>query len=183
MKQTKKITLSAMSIALGVLFMTLGAFIEVLDLTSSALCSCLMAFVFIEIGAKYAIAVWLGTSILGFVFFPHSLVWVTFLLVFGIFPILKAFIERTKKQFWIPLKLVYFAFSGALLILVSELLLGIPFFGDTLNIPLFENNMGLFKALVCILLLCAMFVYDVFMTMMIRTYFTAIRKRIQSLLK
>ena len=49
--------------------MTLGAFVEVLDLTASALCSCLMAFVFIEIGAKYAIAVWLGTTILGAVFY------------------------------------------------------------------------------------------------------------------
>ena len=72
-----------MSIALGVLFMTLGAFVEVLDLTASALCSCLMAFVFIEIGAKYAIAVWLGTTILGAVFYTHSLVWVTFFLIFG----------------------------------------------------------------------------------------------------
>ena len=172
-----------MSIALGVLFMTLGAFIEVLDLTSSALCSCLMAFVFIEIGAKYAIAVWLGTSLLGFVFFPHSLVWVTFLLVFGAFPILKAFIERTRRPFWIPLKLAYFVVSALLMILASELLLGIPFFADTLNVPLFENNMQLFKILVCVLLLIAMFLYDVFMTVMIRTYFSSIRRRIQSLLK
>lgn len=183
MKQNKKITFSAMSIALGVLFMTLGAFVEVLDLTASALCSCLMAFVFIEIGARYAIAVWLGTSILGFVFFPHSLVWVTFLLIFGIFPILKAYIEKTKRPFWIPLKLVFFAASAVVLILVSELLLGIPFFGDTLNIPFFEENTWIFKLIVYLFLVAALFVYDIFMTVMIRFYFSNIRKRIQSLLK
>ena len=172
-----------MSIALGVLFMTLGAFVEVLDLTAAALCSCLMAFVFIEIGSKYAIAVWLGTSILGFVFFPHSLVWVTFLLVFGIFPILKAYIERTKRPLWIPLKLAFFVVSALVLILVSELLLGIPFFSDTLNVPFFEENTWVFKVLVYVFMVVALFVYDVFMTVMIRMYFTNIRKRIQSLLK
>ncbi|MBQ3016497.1 MAG: hypothetical protein IJD79_06940 [Clostridia bacterium] len=183
MKQTKKITFSAMSIALGVLFMTLGAFVEVLDLTASALCSCLMAFVFIEIGAKYAIAVWLGTTILGAVFYTHSLVWVTFFLIFGIFPILKAYIEKTKRPFWIPLKLAFFAISATVMILVSELLLGIPFFGDTSNMPLFEENTWLFKLLVYIFLVAALYVYDIFMTVMIRLYFTNIRKRIQSLLK
>ena len=169
-----------MSIALGVLFMTLGAFVEVLDLTASALCSCLMAFVFIEIGAKYAIAVWLGTTILGAVFYTHSLVWVTFFLIFGI---LKAYIEKTKRPFWIPLKLAFFAISATAMILVSELLLGIPFFGDTSNMPLFEENTWLFKLLVYIFLVAALYVYDIFMTVMIRLYFTNIRKRIQSLLK
>ena len=172
-----------MSIALGVIFMMLGAFVEVLDLTSAALCSCLMAFVFIEIGPKYAIAVWLGTSILGAVFFTHSLVWVTFFVVFGIFPILKAFIEKAKRPLWIPLKLSYFFVSTTLMMLAAEFILGIPFFSDTLNVPFFEENTLLFNVLMYILLLVALFVYDVFMTVMIRAYFANIRKRIQSLLK
>lgn len=183
MKQNKKITLSAMAIALGVLFMTLGFFVEVLDMTVAALCSCLMAFVFIEIGAKYAVAVWLGTSVLGAVFFTSSLVWVTFFLVFGIFPILKAFIERLKRPFWIPVKLAFFLVSATAMILVSELILGIPFFDDSINLPLIGDNVIVFRIVVYVLLIAALFVYDVFMTVMIRTYFANIRKRIQSLLK
>ena len=172
-----------MCIALGVLFMALGAFVEVLDLTVAALCSCLMAFVFIEVGDKYALAVWLGTSLLGLIFFTHSLVWVTYFLVFGIYPILKAYIEKLKRPFWIPLKLAVFAVCGALIILVSELILGIPFFEDTLSVPFFENNMEIFKVIVCVLLLAALMVYDIFMTVMIIFYFSNFRKRIQSLLK
>ena len=42
MKETKKLTFASMAVALGVLFMTLGYFIEVLDLTVAALCSMLM---------------------------------------------------------------------------------------------------------------------------------------------
>ena len=172
-----------MAIALGVLLMTLGFFVEVLDMTVAALCSCLMAFVFIEIGAKYAVAVWLGTSVLGAVFFTSSLVWVTFFLVFGIFPILKAFIERLKRPFWIPVKLAFFLVSATAMILVSELILGIPFFDDSINLPLIGDNVIVFRIVVYVLLIAALFVYDVFMTVMIRTYFANIRKRIQSLLK
>ena len=183
MKQTKKITLSAACIALGVLFMALGAFIEVLDLTVAAICSCLMAFVFIEIGDKYAFGVWLGTSLLGFAFFTHSLVWVTYFLVFGIYPILKAYIEKLKRPFWIPVKLLAFVVSTLLIIAVSELLLGIPFFTDTLGVPFFENNMDLFRAIVVVALIVALYIYDVFLTVMVRTYFSTFRKRIESILK
>ena len=183
MKQTKKITLSASCIALGVLFMALGAFIEVLDLTVAAMCSCLMAFVFIEIGDKYAFGVWLGTSLLGFVFFTHSLVWVTYFLVFGIYPILKAYIEKLKRPFWIPIKLLVFVASALLIIMTSELLLGIPFFTDTLGVPFFENNMDVFRAIVVVALIGAMFVYDIFMTVVIRAYFSSFRDRIKRILK
>ena len=183
MRQTKKITLSAACIALGILFMALGAFIEVLDLTTAALCSCLMAFVFIEIGDKYAFGVWLGTSILGFAFFTHSLVWVTYFLVFGIYPILKAYIEKLKRPFWIPLKLVVFVASALLIILTSELLLGIPFFGDPEGIAFFEDHVDIFRTVVTVALIIALFVYDVFMTVMIRFYFSTFRKRIESILK
>lgn len=172
-----------MCIALGVLFMALGFFIEVLDLTVAALCSCLMAFVFIEVGDKYAIAVWLATSILGLVFFTGSLVWVTYLLIFGIYPILKAYIEKLKRPFWIPLKLALFTVSALIVILASELLLGIPFFGDTAGIPFFESHTDLFKVIVVIGLILALYVYDIFMTVMIRAYFSSFRKRVQSLLK
>ena len=183
MRQTKKITLSAACIALGVLFMALGAFVEVLDLTVAAISSCLMAFVFIEIGDKYAFGVWIATSILGAIFFTGSLVWVTYFLICGIYPILKAYIEKLRRPLWIPLKLCFFVVSSLLMILIAEALLGIPFFGDTLNVPFFENNMDLFKGIVVIALIVALFVYDIFLTVMIRTYFSSFRDRIKSVLK
>ena len=183
MKQTKKITISAMCIALGVVFMALGAVIEVLDLTVAAMCSCLMAFVFIEVGDKYAIAVWIGTSILGLVFFTHSLVWVTYLLVFGMYPILKAYIERLKRPLWIPVKISLFVVCAILVILASEMLLGIPFFSDDFGLPILEKHTEIFKILVVCMFIGALYVYDVFMTVMIRSYFSIFRKRIQHLLK
>ena len=182
MKQTKKITFSAMSIALGVLFMTLGYFIEVFDLTVSALCSVLMVFVFIEIGAPYTFLVWIGTSILGALFFTGSLAWGSYFLVFGIYPILKAYIERTKRIFWIPIKLIEFIISGAALIALSEYVLGIPFFGEV-NIPLLEGKEIIYKIFVFVAMIVAFFLYDICLTFAVRFYFSNFRKRISSLLK
>ena len=51
MRQTKKLTLSAMIVALGTVSMVLGAVIEVFDLTAVALASALVAFVYIELGS------------------------------------------------------------------------------------------------------------------------------------
>ena len=182
MRETKKITFSAMAVALGVVFMTLGYFIEALDLTVAALTSIIMLFVFIEIGKPYTFLVWIATSLLGALFFTGSLVWVTYFLVFGIYPIMKAYIEKLKRGLWIPIKLVGFVVSGGLVVLFSELILGIPFFGE-INLPILSGREYIFKAAVFVMLIAAFFVYDIFLTVMVRFYFSNFRKRIASLLK
>ena len=63
MSQTKKITLSALMVALGTVFMVIGAVVEVLDLTVCALSSLLVVFVFLEIGSYYPWLVWICTSL------------------------------------------------------------------------------------------------------------------------
>lgn len=183
MKDTKRLTFSAMAVALGVLFMTLGFFVEVLDLTVSALCSILMLFICIEVRGAYPLLVWIATSVLGAVFFTGSLVWVTYLLIFGIFPIIKAYIERCKKPLWAVLKLVYFALSAPAVIVISEKVLGIPFFGEDLQLPFIEGNELIFKLAVVAALICALMVYDVFLTVMVRAYFARLRPAMKHILK
>lgn len=183
MKQSKKITVSAMAIALSVVFMSLGAFIEVLDLTVAAITSCVMAFVFIEVGKPYTYFVWLGTSVLSFAFFPHSFNWISYLILFGFYPILKAYIEKTPKALWIPIKLAYFLVGAVLMVAASTYILGIPFLDEEISISFFKEHMGLLRICVFLALVLALFLYDVFMTVMIRTYFSSIRRRIERFLK
>ena len=68
MRQTKKVTLSAAVVALSILFLVLGAFVDVLDLSACALASLLVVFVYIEIGSPYTYLVWLATSLTAFLF-------------------------------------------------------------------------------------------------------------------
>ncbi len=183
MKQTKKITVSAMAVALTVVFMAVGAFVEMLDLTAAALASVIVMFVFIEVGKPYHFLVWLGSSLLCFVFFPQSFVWVNYLLIFGIYPILKAYIERAARWLWVWLKLVFFNIAAVLLILASELVFGIPFFENDLSLPFLGENTFILKAAIYVLLIVAMMVYDFFVTVMARFYFARIRPRIEKMLK
>lgn len=183
MKETKRLTFSAMAVALGVLFMTLGFFVEVFDLTVSALCSILMLFICIEVRGAYPVLVWLATSVLGAVFFTGSLVWVTYLLIFGIFPIIKAYIERCRRPLWWVLKLAYFSVSAPSVVLISEKLLGIPFFGEDMNLPFVEGNELIFKIVILAVLIAALMIYDAFLTVMVRAYYARLRPAMKHILK
>ena len=174
MKTTKKITLSAMVIALGTVFMVLGGFIEVLDLSACAVASVLVAFVYIELGSPYTWLVWLGTSLATFVSFSGSVLWLEYFLVFGIYPILKAYIERLPRTFWIFLKLI---FINAVLWLIF---LGFEFIFKT---SVFIVDKLWMKIGIYALMNVAFIAYDIFITVMVRFYLVRLRPRFKHLLK
>jgi hypothetical protein len=174
MRETKKLAISAMMCALGVAFMTLGAVIETLDLTVGAIASLLVVFVYIEIGRPYHYLVWICTTLITALVFPGSALWVEYLLIFGIYPILKAYIEKLPKWSWWPVKLVYINSVVGLLALAMEKLLGIPFF---------EDEGVWMRVLFWGLLNVAFVMYDIFLRTLLRVYFVKYRERIISLIK
>ena len=174
MKETKKLALSAMLTALGVVMMLLGAVIEVLDLSVGAIASLIVVFVFVEIGKPYHWLVWICTSLITALIYPGSALWIEYLLIFGIYPILKSYIERLPKWSWWPIKLLYINAVVGMLALAMEKILGIPFFEDE----------GTFMRVVFWILLNVAFVlYDVFLKVLLRVYFVKYRDRIISLIK
>ena len=174
MKDTKKITLSAMLTALGVVIMLLGAVIEMLDLTVGAIASLIVVFVFVEIGKPYHWLVWLCTSLITALIYPGSALWIEYFLIFGIYPILKAYIEKLPKWSWWPVKLVYINAVVGMLALAMEKLLGIPFF---------EDEGVWMRVLFWALLNVAFVMYDIFLRTLLRVYFVKYRERIISLIK
>ena len=174
MKSTKKITLSAMAVALGTVIMLLGAVIETLDLTVCALASLMVVFIYIEIGSYYPWLVWVCTTLTTALVYPGSLVWIEYLLVFGIFPLIKAYIERLPRWSWILVKIAYINIMIWGVFLIAEVLLGIPFFGeDTL----------LMKIVLYVMINIAFIAYDFFINVMVRFYFDKLRPRFKKLLK
>lgn len=163
-----------MIVALSTLFMVLGAFVEVLDLSACALASLLVVFVYVEIGSPYTWLVWLATSLATFLLFPGKTVWMLYLLIFGIYPILKAYIERLPRYVWLILKLVYI---NAILI-ISAFLVELIF-----GIPLIAVKKLWMKIGIYLLLNLAFVAYDILLTAASRIYFEKIRNRIRHLLK
>ena len=174
MKTTKKITLSAMATALGAVIMLLGSVIETLDLTVCALASLLVVLIYLEIGSYYPWLVWICTTLTTALLYSGSLVWIEYFLIFGIFPLIKAYIERLPKWSWLIVKLLYINAMIWGIFCVAELLLGIPFFGeDTL----------VMKIVLYVLINVAFVAYDFFITVMVRFYYDKLRPRFKRLFK
>jgi len=174
MKQTKKITLSAMLTALGAVLMIIGAVLEVLDLSACAIASLTVVFAYLEIGHPYTFLIWICTSLVTALIFQSSVIWIEYLLVFGIYPILKAYIEKLPRIFWLPVKLVYINAVIWLLLLVFEKLFGIPFF---------ESDLFIMKVFTYVLINVAFVAYDMFITVMVRLYFDKFRPKFKKFLK
>ncbi len=174
MSQTKKLTLSSMIVAMSALFLVLGSVIEVLDLSACALSSLFVVFVYIEVGKPYHFLVWLATSLTTALLYFGKPVWLMYLFVFGIYPILKAYIERLPRGFWIVLKLVYVNIILVIFTFLFELIF---------KTPLVPINKLWIKIGVYVLLNAMFIIYDIFITVMIRFYFDRLRNRIKHLLK
>lgn len=163
-----------MVVALSTVFMVLGAVVDVLDLSVCALASVLVAFVYIEIGSPYTWLVWICTSLATFICFPGSIIWMEYFLVFGIYPILKAYIEKLPRRIWLIIKLLFINAIIWVLIFCVELILGIPFFA--------VDKLWL-KAAIYVLMNVAFIAYDLFITVLVRVYFQKFRPRLKSFLK
>ena len=163
-----------MAVALGTVIMALGAIIEVVDLSLAAIASLLTVIILIEVGGGYPWLVWLGTSLATFLVFPGSTVWLMYF-AFGVFPILKYYIEKLKRPLWFILKLLYVNLMAISLIYLVELIFGLPFFE--------EGSLLIVKVLVYLLLIVAFFAYDRLLTLFARLYADRLRQRFKQLFK
>lgn len=165
-------------VAMGALFMGLGSVFQSLDMTVAALSSLLVAIVYVEIGSPYTYLVWICTTIITAVIYQGSAMWLMYLLLFGIYPILKGYIERLPHTLWLPVKLVF----GNLTMLAI-------FFGTTfiLGIPMDTDLFGLPREAVYVILLVlgniAFFLYDKFLTVLIRFYLIKLHPVLNKLFK
>ena len=181
MRQTKKLTLSAMIVALGTVSMVLGAVIEVFDLTAVALASALVAFVYIELGSPYTWLVWICTTLTTFILYQHSPMWFIYLVLFGVYPILKGHIEKLPRIFWWPIKLVFGNVAFVAMIFGIKLITGLPFISPEETI--FGIDGSAMYIVTWILLNVAFIAYDFFITVMVRYYLEKLRPRFRKILK
>ena len=174
MRQTKKLTLSAILVAISVVIMVLGGVISVLDLSMSALASLIVAFAYIEIGSPYTWLIWLATTVISAVIFPGSLLWVSYLVAFGVYPILKGYIERLPRPCWILVKLGFANAAIWLMIAGSQLVLGLP---------LFDTQSKWIRIGLYLFLNVVFFAYDLCITACVRFYMEKLRHRFQKFLR
>ena len=180
MREKKKLTISAMSVALSSVILMLSSFFGLMELTVGAVASMLVVFVLVEVKGVYPYLVWLATSVIAIFLFPSKTIGAGYFLLFGIYPIVKVYIEKLPHAVSLLLKVAYVSAVGAIFIFVSELVLGVPFFSD---LPALDGALAtLAKAGFVLLCYVAFFAYDMFISVMTRLYFLKLRDKIKRIL-
>ncbi len=177
MKQTKRISLSALCASLGVVFLYLGSVLDVLDMSAAILASFLVLFCVLELGYGYAGMTYLVISVLSLLLLPNKSPAILFVGLFGYVPISKFFFEKKMRKIaWLPKILIFNLLFGAIVYFGASLM---GFETDNaLGIPPFVFYIVYFVLANLVYILC-----DILFTRLARLYFYRFRDKIRKYLK
>ena len=121
MRKTKKLALASLCAALAEVFLSVGVLLEVLDMSAALLASFLVLFCLLEMGYRYALAVFSVTALLSLILMPQNTATWMFTLLFGYLPISKFGFEKLcgKVLSWIPQLLLFNALYAAVIFLLG----------------------------------------------------------------
>lgn len=166
-KSTKKLTVASMLCALSVVLLLVGSFVEVMDLSASALASFIVIFAVIELGGAYPLLIWAVSSALAVFLLPNKLPAIYFSLFFGWYPIVKNIYERLHTALSWFLKILSFSASFGLITYISVSIVGAEELTDTLTPLLIALGAVVFV------------VYDIALTRIISAYIRVWRQKIK----
>ena len=166
MKITKKVSFSAILIAIAVVILYLGSMIDVLTLSVAAFASLTVMITVAELGFPSAFCVYCAASLLSFLLLPAKETAVVFSAFFGFYPIIKGLADKTKKYTAYIIKTLVFLVSFATSAVVFVAFFGLP------------ADKWYIYSLLFIPALAVFFVYDWLFTRVILYYFQTLRKRL-----
>lgn len=161
----KKTALASLLSALACTFLILGAFFEMLDLTVAALASVCVILAYVEMGTKYALAVYAVTGVLSMILVPSSAA-IYFSLFLGFYPVFKIWAEKRKKLTAYIMKFLIFNGCITAIIFAFKYILGLE-----------EANVWLIVLLYAAFnVFC--FIYDLALSRLIMAYIYKFRKKL-----
>ncbi len=162
---TRKLAFAGIMAALSVVFLWLGS-LSVLDLSSVVLCAMLTMVLVVEAGERYAWLTAAVTAILGLLLLPDKILAVLYLFLGGMYPILKAALE--KYPYWLSWVFKISTMDTMLLLTIaaSKLIFvsGEPFFDFTWVVMLAGSVFFV--------------IYDMALSTFITLYINKLRKRL-----
>ena len=165
--RTRKVAISAMLSALGVVILYLGSIINVLDLTTVAIASLFIFFAVIELGAPFQYLIYAATGILSVLILPDKFAALAYLLFGGIYPVFKEAVERLNKIVAWVLKFGFFNAVISLIIAVSVYIMHIEDAESGFTIALYGLGNVVFL------------LYDIATTKLITLYLFSLRRRLK----
>ena len=172
---TRKIALSAILSALGVVFLTIGSLIDVLDLSSAAIAGFVIVIGVIELQGYYPFMMYFVISILSILLLPNKFPALFFIFFGGFYPIFKAYMERFHYIIAWTVKFSMFNFFLVLIMLAFKILTEKGFL-PPLDDGNFNNFLVNFKIIVFIVANFTFLLYDIAMSRIINLYIIKIRR-------
>ena len=163
----KKLAVCAMLAALGVVLLSLGALISVMDISMAVIASLLCIVAVIEYGGSAPWMVYLVTSLISLFFFPTTPA-LFYAVFFGYYPILKEKFE--KKPMVISWLFKEITFNAALALAGVATVYGFLGIDNELVNPIYIGVVVLLAQIVFVL-------YDIALTRLISIYLISLRKR------
>ena len=156
--------------ALGVIFLGIGALLEVLDISMAVIASLCVIIAVIEYGKGTPWMVYAAISILSFLLIPNKLPAVFFALFFGFYPILKGMLEaRPKIVCWVLKELIFNASLAVIMIIYVFI-----FFPGVTDVPIPLHWLIIAAVVLCEIVFV---LYDIALTKMMSFYVIKLRKK------
>ena len=169
-KTTRRLVVSALLSALGVVLLMLGSLVQVLDLSMAAIVSLFVVFAVIEIRGPYPWLIYIVTSVLSLLLLPIKTPALVYAAFAGYYPIFKSVLERRLRApvAWV-LKIVLFGIALAVAVVVAAKVL-------LMDLTWVLANWWIFALAVPVFVL-----YDVGLTRLICAYFDRLQDRFRFL--
>jgi len=118
----KRITYSAISLALTVIFLYAATVFSTGRIAALGLASLLCGICVSRFGVRYGVTLYVGASILSLLVLPNKMFALLYVLFAGYYPIVKLYIEKLQKLWaeWI-LKILFFNLTLALIYIIVKL--------------------------------------------------------------
>lgn len=172
-RKTRVLALSSLFVALGVVILYLGCFMEIVDLTVAAIASLLVLLAVIEMGQGTALMIWIATSILSLLLLPNKFIALEYTCLMGGYPLVKALAERLPRVLSWVVKLVFVNVALGIVVVIGHYLFGYPIESVWLLVGTFA------------LATLTGVVFDIALTKLLTLYLVRLRRvlRIEQLLK
>ncbi|MCQ2479531.1 MAG: hypothetical protein MJ120_02735 [Clostridia bacterium] len=178
MKNSFKTAFCGMAVALGTVFMLLASMLPFFEYAVPAAAGIIILFVQAELNKPWALGTYIATSLLGVFVVPNKEAVGMYIALFGIYPIIKSFFDKTPKVVSYILKVVFFV---ADVVAVYYVMINLLFISSAQELKADMTKVTLPLLIVCGLV--AFLVYDRALMLFERNYKVKYHKYVMKLFR
>ena len=176
MKYTVKTALGGMCIGLSAALMMLSSVIPFLTYAIPAMAALLVLFIRVECDWKWALGVYVGTSVVSALVVPEKEAVAIYIALIGYYPLIKVLLDKLPKVIGYIVKALFF--TG---VIIATYYIIMHVFG--ISTELLEDTQGFMIPLLIVLGLAAFIMYDVAIEKLELAYYSRWQKKFRKLFK